>query len=661
MSEISTETNEIIEERGNMLFKEQYKNLCKETDHLFAKFLLLQWIAGIFVAFFISPQTWIGSTAYVHTHIWMATILGGLFISLPLYLAKKQPGEFSTRIIIAISQMLCSSLLIHLSGGRVETHFHIFGSLAFLACYRDWKVIVAATAVIAIDHFVRGVWWPLSVFGVITESPYRWIEHAGWVIFENIFLIRVSLRGISEHKNLCQRQAVLESVNTRINEEVERQVHQFAEANARLDMEILEKSRVERELKEGEFKLRKIMSSTIDPMITINSDGIVLEASLSTYEVLGWMPDELIGRDVSLVIPEKFKSRHHEALSDAVQKKTSDITDKVREVTALHKDGTLIPCEILIWKTLIPGQVDPLFTGILRDISLQKKAEEERENMYAQLLDSTRQAGMAEVATGVLHNVGNVLNSVNVSVNLIEEKMKHSQVSGLTKVTELLRSHDENLGEYITTDKKGKHLPEYLTKLSEHLVSENESVLKEILELSSNVGHIKDIVTMQQSYANVSGTSEIINISDILENAMKTNASSLSRHRVEVIREFEEVPSINSDKHKLMQILVNLVTNAKQALKAEDREDKRLILRLKMINDDHVHIEIEDNGIGIPKENLSRIFQHGFTTKDNGHGFGLHSCALAAKEMGGSLSVHSEGERKGARFTLTLPVNIERL
>ncbi len=661
MSQLSPESSSLIEERGNVIFKEQYRKLCIETDRLFAKFLLIQWVASICVAFFISPQTWIGSTAFIHIHVWMAIFIGGLFISLPLYLISRQPGEYSTRIVIAISQMLCSALLIHLSGGRIETHFHIFGSLAFLACYRDWKVLVAATVVVAIDHFMRGVWWPLSVFGVVTESPYRWIEHAGWVVFADVFLIRVSLRGVREHKSLCQRQAELESVNIQINEEVERQVHQFAEANAQLDMEILEKSRIERELKEREFKLRKIMSSTNDPMITINSQGIVLEASLSTYEVLGWMPDELIGREISLIIPENLLPRHQAALKLAMQNETAEMTDKVREVTAVRKDGTLVLCEILIWKTLIPGQNAPLFTGILRDISLQKKAEEEREDMYAQLLDSTRQAGMAEVATGVLHNVGNVLNSVNVSVNLIEEKMKQSQVSGLTKATKLLNSHRENLGEYITTDAKGRHLPEYLTKLSRHLASENESVLSEILELSSNIGHIKDIVSMQQSYAQVSGTSEMINISEILENALKTNISTLHRHSVEVIREFEEIPLINSDKHKLMQILVNLVTNAKQALKENEQDRKRLILSLKKINDDHVQIEIEDNGIGILKDNLSKIFQHGFTTKNNGHGFGLHSCALAAKEMGGSLSVYSEGEEKGARFTLTLPVEIERI
>ncbi|MFH1299510.1 MAG: PAS domain-containing sensor histidine kinase, partial [Planctomycetota bacterium] len=649
MSETSNTSSSQIEERGKSLFAEQYWNLCKETDYLFAKFLVVQWMAAILVATFVSPRTWIGDTPYVHFHIWLATLFGGIIISLPLFLVYMRPGQFTTRIAIAISQMLYAALIIHLSGGRIETHFYVFGSLAFLACYRDWKVIVVATVVVAIDHFVRGVWWPLSAFGVSTESPFRWMEHAGWVIFEDIFLIRISLRGIQEQKKLCQRQADLELVNTKINEQVHQQIARYTEANARLDMEILEKNQVEQELKEREYTLRKIMSSTIDPMITTDSNGIVQEASLSTYDVLGWMPEELIGNDISVIIPETFQKQHHTAMSRAKGDSASELSNKLREVSALRRDGTTVPIEILIWKTMIPGQNDPLFTGIIRDISLRKEAEEKHEAMYAQLLDTTRQAGMAEVATGVLHNVGNVLNSVNVSVNLIEDKLKVSQVKGLKKVLELIQSHRDDLGEFISEDDKGKRLPEYITKLAEYLVAENESISEELSELSSNIGHIKEIVTMQQSYAKVSGSAEIINVSEILGNALKTNDSSLGRHCIKVIREYEDVPLINSDRHKLMQILVNLISNAKQALYDVRGKERELILRLSSVENEHIKIEVEDNGVGITEENLSKIFQHGFTTKDSGHGFGLHSCALAARELGGSLSVYSKGEGQGAR------------
>ena len=659
MSETSIASNTQIEERGKSLFAEQYWKLCKETDYLFAKFLVIQWLAAILLAVFISPRTWIGDTPYVHFHIWLATLFGGIVISLPLLLVYLNPGQLSTRIAIAISQMLYAALIIHLSGGRIETHFYVFGSLAFLACYRDWKVIVVATVVVAIDHFVRGVWWPLSAFGTSTESPFRWMEHAGWVIFEDIFLIRISLRGIQEHKNLCQRQADLESVNTKINEEVHKQIARYSEANTRLDMEILEKTQVEQELKQREFTLRKIMSSTIDPMITTNSNGIIQEASQSTFDVLGWTPEELIGNDISVIIPEELREQHHQAISRAKNESTLELSNQLREVDALRKDGTTIPIEILIWKTVIPGKDEPLFTGIIRDISLRKEAEKKHEEMYAQLLDTTRQAGMAEVATGVLHNVGNVLNSVNVSVNLMEDKLKASQVNGLAKASDLIQSHRDHLGEFITEDVKGKHLPEYIRKLAQYLVDENQSISEELSELSSNIGHIKEIVTMQQSYAKVSGSSEIIDVTEILGNALKTNDVSLCRHKVNVVCEYEEIPEINSDRHKLMQILVNLISNAKQALYDVRDKERNLILRLTSVENEHIKIEVEDNGVGISEENLPKIFQHGFTTKESGHGFGLHSCALAAKELGGSLTVYSKGEGQGARFTVILPLKTE--
>ncbi len=658
MSNISTESKARIDRRWNSLFQEQYWNLCKETDFLFAKFFLFQWLAGILVAIFISPQTWIGETSYTHFHIWFATVLGAVIISLPLVLVKLCPGQFRTRIVIAISQMLYAGLFIHLSGGRIETHFYVFGSLAFLTCYRDWKVITVATIVVAIDHFVRGVWWPQSVFGISTESPYRWMEHAGWVIFEDIFLIRISLRGIREHQKLCQRQAELEFVNEEINEQVQKQIQKYVEANARLDMEMLKKSMVEQELKEREITLRKIMSSTIDPMITTNSEGIVQEASLSTFDVLGWMPEELIGTEISMIIPETFQLLYQDYPSLESDNKSKNSSNKLREAVAIQKNGCTIPIEILIWKTMIPGKDDPLFTGIIRDISAKKLAEEEREIIYSKLLESTRQAGMAEVATGVLHNVGNVLNSVNVSVNLMDDKLKQSQVSGLKKVSDLILTHRDNLGEYITTDKKGKLLPDYIIKLSDFLEAENKSAKEELSELALNIGHIKEIVTMQQSYATVSGMSEIFRIPEIIENALKTNDASLHRHGINITREYEEVPELNSDRHKLMQILVNLISNAKQALFDVHDRERQIVIRLHT-SDECVYIQVEDNGIGISQENLAKVFQHGFTTKNSGHGFGLHSCALAAKELGGALTVFSLGENQGACFTVKLPVTIE--
>jgi signal transduction histidine kinase len=263
---------------------------------------------------------------------------------------------------------------------------------------------------------------------------------------------------------------------------------------------------------------------------------------------------------------------------------------------------------------------------------------------------------MAEVATGVLHNVGNVLNSVNVASTCLADSLRKSKSANLSKVVALLQEHEADLGPFLTSDSKGKQLPGYLAQLAEHLAGEQTAALHELAQLQKNIEHIKDIVTMQQSFAKVSGVTETLPVTDLVEDALRMNSSSLLRHDIQVIREFEPVAPIMVEKHKVLQILVNLVRNARHACEDSGHQQKRLLLRV-INGHDHVRIAVTDNGVGIPPENLTRIFAHGFTTKKDGHGFGLHSGALAAREMGGSLSVQSEGTGRGATFTLELPLH----
>jgi two-component system, NtrC family, sensor kinase len=298
--------------------------------------------------------------------------------------------------------------------------------------------------------------------------------------------------------------------------------------------------------------------------------------------------------------------------------------------------------------------------GVFFDITEQKQAEEELESLNRRLLESSRQAGMAEVATGVLHNVGNVLNSVNVSSTLICDQVRNSRSARLRDVVLLLNKNTGDLGNFITNDPKGKIIPGYLTSLSERLTAEQQDLLKELELLVKNVEHIKEIVAMQQNYARVSGIIESLSIRALVEDALQMNAAALARHGILVIRDFHEVPVVSVDKHKVLQILVNLIRNAKYAIDSAARREKRLTVSIKVNERQMIEITVSDNGIGIAPENLTRIFSHGFTTKRDGHGFGLHSGALAAKEMGGSLSAFSEGSGKGATFVLQLPMSTQK-
>ena len=300
--------------------------------------------------------------------------------------------------------------------------------------------------------------------------------------------------------------------------------------------------------------------------------------------------------------------------------------------------------------------------GIMLDITRQKNDEAELDKLNRQLIDTSRQAGMADVATGVLHNVGNVLNSVSVSATLVGERLRSSKVANLQRATTLLREQNGHLAEYLTNDPKGKLLPAYLDTVANQLNGEQTDLIKEMESVGQHIEHIKEIVAMQQSYAKVSGAYEILSVTDLLEDALQINLTSFDRHNIELVRDFAPgLPNVSVDRHKVLQILINLLRNAKHAAEDGDASDKKIFISVLQAAKDQVKIVVRDNGIGIPSENLPKIFNHGFTTKKDGHGFGLHSGANAAKEMGGSLSAHSDGPGQGAEFTLTLPVATHQL
>jgi signal transduction histidine kinase len=308
----------------------------------------------------------------------------------------------------------------------------------------------------------------------------------------------------------------------------------------------------------------------------------------------------------------------------------------------------------LAWVAGLRGQVRRRTIQLRAEIEDRKRIEAEMEKTHRQMLDISRQAGMAEVATSVLHNVGNVLNSVNVSTSLIADKIRQSKTGNVVKAAALIREHEKDLGNYFANDPKGRQLPEYLVQLAGHLTEEQGLILGEIGSLVNNVVHIKEIVAMQQNYAKTSGVLESFKPAELVEDALRMNSGAVSRHNIKINREFGQTPAILTDKHKVLQILVNLIRNAKYACDDSGRTDKQITLKV-WNGDGRVKISVVDNGVGIPAENLTRIFNHGFTTRKDGHGFGLHSGANAAKELGGKLMAFSEGSGRGATFTLELP------
>jgi signal transduction histidine kinase len=295
------------------------------------------------------------------------------------------------------------------------------------------------------------------------------------------------------------------------------------------------------------------------------------------------------------------------------------------------------------------------------ELQEQVKAKEEAYRQLAEaqqhLMDLSRQAGMAEVATGVLHNVGNVLNSVNVSATIVANKIRESRVGNLASLTDMLQKHFGALPDFLNHDPKGQRVVPYLVKLGTHLEEERQVMLRELELLTGHLGHIKEIVATQQNYAKVSGLIEVISLPDLVEDAIRIVEPGLSAHGIQLERDHEAVPPVAVDKHSVLQILLNLLRNAKQAVKDSDHLEKSIRVRIHSFGEERVRIVVEDTGVGLPLENLTRIFSHGFTTRRDGHGFGLHSGANAARRMGGALWAESDGLGRGATFTLELPLS----
>nr|WP_319491973.1 ATP-binding protein [uncultured Desulfobacter sp.] len=304
----------------------------------------------------------------------------------------------------------------------------------------------------------------------------------------------------------------------------------------------------------------------------------------------------------------------------------------------------------------LEAQVQQRTKELENQIEAKEQALSDLSVAQTSLVEASREAGMAEVATGVLHNVGNVLNSVNVSATLILDTLRESRAGNVLKIAGMMDLAPEELARFLTRDPKGEKIPKYLLSLGKALSDEHDRLFSETTELAGRIEHIKEIVAMQQNYGRVSGISETISPEKLMEDALMLNQGALVRHHVVVEKNYENLPEVVVDKHKVLQILLNFINNAKYACSDSDKLEKIITLGIYKGQGDTFCLSVADNGIGIEPENLNRIFQHGFTTRKTGHGFGLHSGALAAKEMGGRVWVDSKGLGQGAVFTVELPM-----
>jgi PAS domain S-box-containing protein len=402
------------------------------------------------------------------------------------------------------------------------------------------------------------------------------------------------------------------------------------------DLEALVRARTA-ELRESRERLSVILNAVPAGILLIDErTHVVCDINPAAAKMIGRPHDEIVGRVCHCFICP-------------AEQGCCPVTDLGKtlhnsERTVLSSQGGGLPILKTVARAMVGGR--PHLVESLVDISELKRAEE-----------LSRLSGMAEVATGVLHNVGNVLNSVNVTATFIAAKTRELRIDNLVATIQLLQRRSSDLPEFLARDPKGRRVLPYLAKLGNHFQEQRRSMQIELDLLREHIEHIRRIVATQQNYAKASGQPEEIALSALVEDAFRMIQPGFDRHRIRLEREYESLPPVLADKHSVLQILLNLLRNAKDAVTAGNNPERAVRVRIGPHGGDRVRVEVKDSGVGLAAENLTRVFAHGFTTKQNGHGFGLHSGALAARHMGGSLWAESPGLGLGAKFTLELPIS----
>ncbi|MFY0529427.1 two-component system sensor histidine kinase NtrB [Archangium gephyra] len=404
-------------------------------------------------------------------------------------------------------------------------------------------------------------------------------------------------------------------------------------------------------LRESETRLSSVLESTDDLVVSIDMEGNLLTANSAArqFHRRCYGKEPVVGQLFGTSQPAR-----PEVWGPALARVRAG--QRARFEDEYELEGV---------RHLLDVHISPLFgpegravgmTLFGRDITARREDEVRLSEMHRALVETSRQAGMAEVSTGVLHNVGNTLNSVNISTSVITERLRKSRVSGLAKATELLSEHTADLASFLTQDLQGQKLPAYLIAVSRQLQEEREGLLQEMHALGESVEHINSIIAMQQMHARAAGVVEQVALPQLFDEALRLIAGSFEKQGIRIERDYAPVPPISVDRHKLLQILINLLSNARHALVDSAKEDKWMRLRIRPAPDGTgALIEVTDNGVGIAPETLPRLFMQGFTTRKTGHGFGLHISALSAAEMKGRLTCSSPGLGQGATFTLELP------
>jgi signal transduction histidine kinase len=617
MTTLSASTGGSRALRAQALFNADLSGIHRSSDRVFAGLMAVQWVFAVLIAVFYSPYAWIGVSKSTHIHVYYAVFVGGTISGVSIALALKRPGWVGTRYSMVIAQVLWSALLIHLMGGRIEAHFHVFGSLAFVAFYRDWRLVLAATVVVTLDHLLRGFFWPQSVFGIVNAEWWRPFEHAAWVVFEDTVLLMGIFQTRREMKILASRQADLESLNESIETAVISRTEDLATSREQFRA-LVESTRSV----PWQWDLRASRFVYVGPQA-----GNLLSCATADWLLPGFFEAHLHAEDRDSVL-----SRWHE----------DEGSDFELEFRLCNNEGQPVSVRCVIGSATTDGSL----RGFMQDVTEQRRLEFELQQ--AQKLES-----VGRLAAGIAHEINTPIQFVNDSIQFVRDAFDDT-------LPLLGRYKDMRLAAVI-----GAVDADLLASLEraeadadlEYIV---ENVPKALARSVEGLARVATLVRAMKEFAHPDCKEKAL--AD-LNHAIETTliiARNEYKYVAEIETDLTPLPPVSCHVNELNQAFLNIIVNAAHAVAdvVAGSDRKGLIRIVTRADGDFVVVSIEDTGGGIPEHIRSKIFEPFFTTKEIGKGTGQGLAiarSVVVDKHGGSILIDSVRD-VGTKFIIRLPV-----
>lgn len=610
-------------ERAASLFASSLDQHRRQTNTQFLYLLLVQWAFAIVVALVVSPYAWEGKIRNVHQHVWVAIVLGGIINALPFALVHLRPGAALTRHVVTVAQMLWSALFVHLTGGRIETHFHVFASLAFVAFYRDWQLLVTATLVTAADHLIRGFVSPVSVYGITNPVWWRFLEHAAWVVFEDIVLVHSCLNGLSDRRAVAEREASLHNINSRIEREVTDKTAALQGSMERFRVLVESTQVVPWEIECESFSLSYI-APQVERMLGYRSEYLVEQNPCHLVH-----PDDRERVEVAVRRLAAQESGAGLDLEYRVVARSQRAFD-VRSVVSVHERH--------------PGV--RVLRGITINMTLQKKLELE-------LQQSQKLESVGRLAAGVAHEINTPVQFVSDSVHFVQDAIRD-----LRLVVDKYRIVQQSVLEGAPSLEAAESATEAEIHADLDYVLDN--VPKALERSLDGLERVAVIVRSMKEFAHPDQKDMTnVDLNKAIESTLVI-AGNEYKYVADAETHFGDLPLVRCFGGDINQALLNIIVNAAHAIAdvVKGTDTKGLITVQTHREGDAAIIRISDTGGGIPAAIRERVFDPFFTTKEVGKGTGqglaIARSVVVDKHRGRLTFETAPGS--GTTFVISLPI-----